>query len=519
MRVLVRRGAGDERPSHLVQDGPAAAHLYGRPIVGAEAFTANGKGGGNYTSDPWSLKILGDSAFCGGVNRYVYSVYTMQPWVDQAPGMTLAVYGTHFERTNTWFEQMTGFNTYVARCQHLLQQGQFIADVLYFWGENTPNEISNLPFSGRGNSVALPPGYDYNVGGPEVLLKRLAVHEGRLDVEGGMSYRVLALPGDDVITPAMLKKIHALVQAGATVIGPKPMRSPSLVNQPTADEEVRSLAAELWGDCDGKTITEHAFGQGRIVWGRPLKEVLSALGVVEDFVAGPDQPPMHYIHRRLEDGELYFVANSADSRQAVDCAFRTSGLRPELWDPLTGEIRPLPEYRQVGQRTVVPLRFEPRQSFFVMFGKKAEGGTRNEERGTHRNFPEYRPIQEIAGPWQVTFDPKWGGPEKAVTFDKLDDWTKRPESGIKYYSGRATYRKTFDLLIPPTVPVGHPQSLIPQCPVFLDLGTVKNLAQVRLNGKYLGVVWCAPGGPRSPTWFGRRGMSWRSTLSTSGPTG
>jgi hypothetical protein len=458
------------------KSGASPAHLYGRPIVGAEAFTANGVNGGNYNSDPWSLKVLGDSAFCGGVNRYVYHVFVHQPWTNLAPGATLALYGSHFERGNTWFEQMRGFNTYVSRCQHLLQQGQFKADILYSYSENTPNNVATLNLATPKSPGSGPRGYDYDLCTPDDILNRMTVRDGQLVIPGGMVYRLLVLADDPYVTPALVRKVGDLVKAGAKVMAPKPQRSPSQANQPEADAEVARLAEEIWGE--GKT-TDRRVGKGRIVWGKPVGEVLASMGMVPDFDCGELAMPINMIHRQLEDGDLYFVANPASEEQATTCSFRVSGMKPELWDPVTGKIRALPEYREEGVQTVVPLKFESRQSYFVMFRKEGQGFR---VQGSGKNFQNLVSLMSLSGPWTVQFDPRWGGPQKPVTFETLEDWTKRPEPGIKYYSGTATYRKVFDL-------DPEPRTLNP---VYLDLGTVKNLAQVRLNGKDLGIVWCAP---------------------------
>lgn len=466
--------------------GASPAHVYGKQLVGAEAFTAPRNAGGNYTTDPWALKVLGDMAFCGGVNRYFCHVYVMQPWLDKAPGMTLAAFGTHFERTNTWFEQMPAFTRYVSRCQYLLSQGRFSADVLYFCGENNPNE--SLAPEGP---TAMPRGYDYDVCDAQAILGKMKVQAGRLVLDSGMSYRILVLPGDEYMTPATLKQIRRLVQDGATVLGPRPMRSPSLGDQPAADDAVRKLAAEIWGDCDGKTVTEHSFGKGRVVWGKSVKDVLTCAGAAADFDAGQVKSPINYIHRHLEDGELYFVANSGDFIQSANCAFRVVGLIPELWDPLTGSVRALPEYRLENARTVVPMRFEARQSFFVVFRKAIAGTEGNWPGGKGvKNFPEIKPRIDLNGPWTVRFDSKWGGPKELVVFDQLEDWSKRPEEGIRYYSGKATYRKVMDLPKSLTLSPAEAGKRTPQ--IYLDLGTVKNVAEVRFNGKSLGTVWCAP---------------------------
>lgn len=451
--------------------GASPGHVYGRRIIGAEAFTAPREAGGNFTTDPWALKVLGDLAFCGGVNRYIFHVFVHQPWLDRAPGMTLAAFGTHFERTNTWFEQMPAYTRYISRCQYLLSQGRFVADILYYDGENAPDD----GYSPVG-VIAPPAGYDYDVCDERALRERVTVADRRLVLPDGISYRVLVLPDTDRMTPGLLRRIRELVVAGATVVGPRPISSPSLAGQPAADQELKSLVNELWGPDSKSTKIDRACGKGRVVWGTPLKDILGALSQAPDFEARNAAAPINYIHRTLDEGELYFVASTSDDVQNADCVFRTSGGHLELWDAVSGEIRPLSASRKESGRTVVALEFLPRQSFFLFFKKTATPGGR-----TSTNFPQATVVAEVSGPWDVAFDPKWGGPAKA-RFDKLIDWTTHADAGIRYYSGKATYRTAFDA----------PTSVDGKSPLYLDLGTVKNVAELRLNGIALGTVWCAP---------------------------
>ena len=451
--------------------GASPGHVYGRRIIGAEAFTAPRAVGGNYTTDPWALKTLGDLAFCGGVNRYVFHVYVHQPWLDRAPGMTLAAFGTHFERNNTWFEQLPAYTRYVSRCQHMLRQGRFVADVLYFDGENAPDDGYN-----PGGIIAPPVGYDYDVCDERALWQRVTVADGRLVLPDGVSYRVLVLPDTDRMTPGLLRRICELVEAGATVVGPRPLCSPSLAGQPAADDELKFMVDALWGPDGEATKVDRVCGKGRVIWGKPLKAVLSTLAVAPDFEARNATAPLNHIHRSLDDGELYFVASTGDKPQNAECVFRTAGRQPELWDAVSGEMRLLPAFREESGRTVVPMEFLPRQSFFLLFRKTAGPSVT-----ALANFPRPTVVGEVNGPWEVAFDPKWGGPAK-IRFDKLIDWTSHADAGIKYYSGKATYLTTFNA----------PASGDGKSPLYLDLGTVKNLAEVRLNGVALGTVWCAP---------------------------
>ncbi|MGL5017906.1 MAG: glycosyl hydrolase [Luteolibacter sp.] len=451
--------------------GASPGHVYGRRIIGAEAFTAPREAGGNYNTDPWAFKVLGDTAFCGGVNRYVFHVSVHQPWLDRAPGMTLAAFGTHFERTNTWFEQMPAYTRYVSRCQYLLSQGRFAADVLYFDGENAPDD----GYSPMG-VIAPPAGYDYDVCDERALRERISVKDKRLVLPDGITYQILVLPDTDRMTPELVRRIGKLVQAGATVVGPRPISSPSLVGQPAADQELKSMVNVLWGTNAAAKVIDHPCGKGRVIWGRPLKDILTGLSVAPDFEARNATAPINYIHRTLDEGELYFISSTGDHAQNAECVFRAAGRQVELWGALTGEVRSLPDSRKESGRTVVPLEFLPRQSFFLLFRNATTPTTR-----ATTNFPQAKTVGEVSGPWDVAFDPKWGGPAK-VRFDKLTDWTTHADAGVKYYSGKATYHTTFDA----------PASGDSKSPMFLDLGTVKNLAEVRLNGVALGTVWCAP---------------------------
>ena len=227
--------------------------------------------------------------------------------------------------------------------------------------------------------------------------------------------------------------------------------------------------------------------------------------------AGGEGLALDYIHRRDNGTDIYFVRNCGDKPVTADASFRVVGRRPELWNPVDGTVRELPEYRTEAKQTVVPLEFEPYGSWFVVFRKKNNGphdtarssslkkgataglsssaGNKSSANTAgqassdtqHKNFQKFKPLKTLDGQWRVSFDPRWGGPEN-VTFDKLVDWTARPEEGIKHYSGTAVYRKTFELL-PETVS---------RKKLYLDLGIVKELARVKLNGRDLGVVWCPP---------------------------
>ncbi len=346
----------------------SAAHVYGKRILGAEAFTATDAE--KWQGHPAFIKDLGDWAFCEGINRFVFHRYALQPWADRPPGMSMGPWGLHYERTQTWWEQSSAWHEYLSRCQYLLQQGLFVADICCLEPEGSPMRFVP-PVSVR------PTGLDrgsYNFDGctPEVVLTRMKVKDGRLVLPDGMSYRLMVLPEVETMTPRLLRKIRDLVSAGATVIGARPAKSPGMSGYPKCDEEVKRLADELWGDCDGTMVTEHRLGRGRVVQGKTPAEVLAGMNVGPDFIFdSKDGVSLRYIHRIIDGADVYFVANKNQKSGSAVCSFRLKDKRPELWWPDKGVIERPAVYDGTASRTNVPIRFDPAGSVFVVF--RAEG--------------------------------------------------------------------------------------------------------------------------------------------------
>jgi len=343
----------------------SVAHTYGRKLVGAEAFTANPSRAG-WRSHPYTLKAVGDFVYCNGINRFIVHRYAHQPWLDRFPGMTMGQWGTHFERTNTWWHPGQAWVRYLTRCQYLLQQGLAVADVCYFAGEAAPNNAPHHPDLKAG-------GYDYDACNADVLLNRMTVKDGRVVLPEGMSYRLLVLPETPFMTPGLLAKLRDLVQQGATVIGPRPAKSPSLADLPDGDAAVQKLADEVWADCDGLAVKEHALGSGRVIWGQSPEEVLAALNVKPDceFAGAGVKPKMAWIHRVVDGADLYFVSNQKPRSAEVECTFRVSGKVPELWRADTGCMEVAPVWSERDGRITVPIHFEPAGSVFVVFRRAA----------------------------------------------------------------------------------------------------------------------------------------------------
>jgi hypothetical protein len=455
-----------------LKEAACAAHIYGKPVCQAEAFTSFAC---DWIDDPWSMKDVGDEAFCHGLTRNVLCFYVHQPRLDVKPGFQWAHVGTHFDRNLTWWDMSHAWLTYLARCQYLLRQGQFVADFAYFQGEEIPAFLA----ARDKQQPARPAGSDYDVLNPEVLLQRAAAKDSRLVLPDGMSYRYLVLPQRSplAISPPVLRKIQQLAAGGVTVVGSRPEQAPGLTDYPQCDDEVRKLAEGLWGP-EASPAGERKVGSGRVIWGRTLDEIARADGLAPDveFRGSAPQARFDWIHRRDGDTEIYFLSNQTAAAAAAEVVFRTRGKQPELWDAVTADIRQLPQWREENGRTVVPLVFAPRGSWFVVFRSEVKPGGSN----SAKNFPEWKSVADIAGSWDVSFNPAWGGPER-VTFERLQDWTGRPEPSIRYYSGTAVYRKQFSV----------PDGLLGRR-LFLDLGAVKNVAHVKLNGRELGVAWTAP---------------------------
>lgn len=442
----------------------SAAHIYGKTKVSAESFTAAGKA---YMRYPAVGKQRGDRFFTEGVNNTLLHLFIQQPSDDKLPGVN-AWFSTEFNRHNTWFNYLDLFTLYLKRCNFMLQQGKYVADVAYFIGEDAP-KMTGI------TDPALPYGYSFDYINAEVIKNRVTVKDGRLFLPDGMNYGLLVLPKLETMRPELLEKISDLVKQGATVLGPAPTRSPSLENYPIADQKVRALSAELWGNINGTTIQSHKLGKGLVLSGMDMQTALNAIAITPDFSVKKDDPVL-FIHRSTAEAEIYFVSNQLDKPIIFTSEFRISGKQPEMWDAVTGTMRTLSEFTQNTKTTSIPLKLDALQSTFIVFRKPT-----SEVVSTVNNFPAEKMLSMITSPWEVSFDSKMRGPEKPVTFNKLVDWTVRTEENIKYYSGTAVYSNSFKADKPA---LGEH--------IYLNLGDVKVIAKVKVNGVNIGGAWTAP---------------------------
>jgi hypothetical protein len=471
-----RHRMGDEN-RFFVKQPASAAHTTGRKLVLAEGFTTIGP---HWQETLWdNLKPAFDKALCEGLNLLVWHAFVCSPKEQGIPGQQYFA-GTHLNPNVTWWQLSAPFFSYINRCQALLQRGRPVADVLYYYGDHVPNFTQHK----RTDPARVQPGYDYDVISEEALLTRASVRDGKVVLPDGVSYRVLVLPSREVISLPVLRKVHEWVAAGATVVGSvKPAQASGLSDSAAADAEVKRLADELWGVTQVGTPLRGV--RTGMISDKSVREVLLAQGVKPDV--GFDVPAelassFDFIHRTDGDAEIYFLANRSTNAVSTSCSFRVSGKVPELWDAVSGTHRQATFFGERDGRVSLPLDFAPCGSWFVVFREK--GSAVGEVHGSAVGGKEAKTLLSVNGPWEVTFDPKWGGPEKPVTFSDLTDWTDRSDLGIKYYSGTAVYRRSF------TLP--EPRTLNPGFSLLLDLGTVRELAEVRVNGQACGIIWTPP---------------------------
>jgi len=460
-----------------LKEAASAAHIYGKPLAGAEAFTTTEAS--PWAQAPYDLKPYADWAFSLGINRMVIHTSAQQPFADDThkPGITLGGAGQNYNRNNTWAEQSVAFNDYLSRSTYLLQQGQFVADVLYYYGEDAPVVV---PYW-KAVEPHLPSGYDCDWVNTEMLL-RASVQVGKIVLPDGMAYRLLVIP-DDVtrLTLPVIRKLRELVAEGAILLAPHPGLSPSLSGFPAADDSIRTIAGAVWGSYGGiqryHDKIGHSFGKGMVYSGLSVDDVMNELGLQPDFrYTRPDlDDTIVWIHRRTGDADIYFVANQQPHGMDFMGRFRVAGKEAEFWHPDNGQTEPAGYTMQDG-RTTVPIHLDPRGSVFVLFRKK-----------TNQTFRAAKPATEkllamISGSWNLRFPPNWGAPAD-VSMSKLDTWTASKDDGIKYFSGTATYSKRFVVSAP---------WLKSNKKLFLDLGNVKEIAEVLVNHHSVGILWKPP---------------------------
>jgi hypothetical protein len=438
-----------------IKGAASVAHIYGQNLVAAESLTS--------ALQPWSyapreLKPVVDLEFALGINRVVVHTSVHQP-VEKPPGLSLFVFGQFFNRLETWAEDAGPWVRYIARSSYLLQQGHYAADIAYFYGQEAP--LTGL-FGEK--AIDVPQGYGFDFVNSDVLLNQMSAEQGGLVTKSGMRYRVLYLGGSsNYMTLPVLRRIRDLVSQGVVLVGKRPTGSPSLADD---QKEFDAVADELFGSGTGDRV----FADGS------LTGAFSALSLPADFSYSMPESDTEILdlHRKLSSGDLYFLTNRLNRPETITATFRVTGMTPEIWNAVTGEVRPT-DFKMHDGCTDVPLALGPYGSAFVVF--------RHPTTETSRNVPKPPPVPlaSLAGPWQLSFQKNRGAPA-SITQNTLASWSENADPGVRYFSGSAVYAKTFRI----------PQKAKAGDRLLLDLGDVREIAEVSLNGQMLGTLWNPP---------------------------
>ncbi|NEW81602.1 MAG: glycoside hydrolase [Mariniphaga sp.] len=447
-----------------VRESASVAHIYGQNLVAAESMTAIGT---PWAWSPESLKPTADMELASGLNRFVIHCSVHQPVFDKLPGLGLGPFGQWFTRNETWAEEAGAWTTYLARSSFMLQQGKFVADVAYFYGED--NNITAL-FSDKLPDV--PSKYNYDFVNADIVANILSVNtNGEIITPSGMTYRLLALDANSkYMSLTVLRKINEMVQAGASLVGAKPEMTPSLSDN---QDEFKTITDKLWGAGTG----ENKSAKGKVYAGQTIAEALALMKVTPDFeyTINQDSTDLLFVHRKLDDADIYWVNNRKNKVENLDATFRITGKAAEIWHPETGLIEDA-SYSIAEGHTKVSLKMEPNDAIFVVFRKKAKSSA------VALKQPVETQLAVIEGAWNVSLQPKIGKTENIV-LNELTSWSENTDPGVKYFSGTGNYTKT----------IQAPADWFKEgSQIWLDLGSVKNLAEVVINGKSSGIVWKTP---------------------------
>ena len=457
----------------LVKEIAAASHIYQRKIVEEEAFTSLYQ----WQYGPKDFKALADRAFCEGMNRVVVHGASHSPDEFGYPGIVYFA-GTHYNNKRAWYPMVRAFNDYMARISWILQETDFQADVLYYYGDRAPNYVrpKNTVFTAGD-------GFDYEVINTEILLRDLYVEDGLLKLPYGVSFKMLALSDEETVNPEVLEKLKELAAQGAVIIGPKPKGAPGL--------HKKDITAEIENTWQSAGSSQPDYGNGKIWSGVTPQQALQHLKVKPVFTyEGIENAPLDFIHYAKGGTDFFLLRNTTVENTAKTCSFRVSGKAAEIWDPVTGKIIPLNSFKQNDNHTEMVLAFEPEQSYFVVFSEAGSKALRPGDKQEVNHLSDGKLIAgetgkrliDLSEDWQVHFDENWGGPANA-SFSELISWTERNEEGIKYYSGIGSYEKEFSFS---KNEVGQNDL------VFLELEEIEKTAKIWVNDKEVGILWSKP---------------------------
>ncbi|MEP7106954.1 MAG: glycosyl hydrolase [Ferruginibacter sp.] len=495
----------------IIKGISSASHIYNQKFVEAESFTSVWL----WQEGPDELKPLADRAMCEGLNRFVYHTFPHTPPESGYPGWVYN-FGTLINTTNGWWPKSQGFHEYLGRCSYLLQEGNFRGDVAFYYGDEAPNFVPPkhlIPSLGFG--------YDYDVVNSDAILNKMQVKNGRIYLPHGQYYEVLVLPDEIRMSPDVLKKLERMTAAGAIIIGPKPSSSYGLYNKEPSDKSVHLIAERLWGKCDSVHVQEQVYGKGKIVWGKTIREVLSQKGNPPD-IRLPETirgNTLDFIHRTAKAAEIYFLRNVSNKPFMLPVRFRIKNMQPEIWDPETGTITPVTTYQLNKEGVELALPFSGYGSCFIVFRKtnkkvivngisldnkklfseKIDGSVlRYVNKGVvttsnglwqwnakGKSLSKQVKMQDainLPGPWVLHFDQRWNA-IASDTMHSLIPLNQSVKEQVKYYSGTVAYHHTFNF---------DKDKISKDELVLLNLGKVKEIAGIYLNGQSLGLLWHQP---------------------------
>ncbi len=492
-----------------IYSAASATHLYNKPVLAAEACTQIGV---QWNEHPFSVKYLIDYNFAKGVNHLVFHTFSHTPQTDVYPGSSFGGHiGFPLVRQQTWWPYMKDWTDYLARNQTVLQQGEYVADVLWYYGDH----FDRPPF----DLDDFPEGYRFDYLNAEILQDRLSVKNDKIHVEDAGNYRVIMLRDSEEMLLSTLKKLEALVEAGAVVLGNKPKDSPSLMDDENDLKALKTISDKLWGS--SKSGVKQV-GKGKVYWGKTLDEVLNEEHITPDVIV-PQDVDINWIHREIKGVHIYFIASKEDKPVNFALSFRLNNVAPQIWDAFTGEQQDAKIWKATENRTNVALYLAPNGSAIVVFSKSdkkplaskvthdgavvlnTETGwskiyegeaapklswkndeflaSESSEFVFHQNGKESKKevlVEEksLQNNWKLSFEEGWDTP-KSIEISELKSLTELDNKAIQHYSGTIIYSKSI-------------QIETEDKPVFLDLGKVANIAEVFCNGKKVGVKWAPP---------------------------
>jgi hypothetical protein len=513
------RSPTHDKPNDML-DAISGGHIYGKDIIQAEAFTELRM---DWDEHPGNLKTLADRNYALGINRFFYHVFVHNPWTDRKPGMTLDGVGSYFQRDQTWWKPGKAWVDYCQRVQFQLQKGKPVVDLAVFAGEEIPSrsvlpdrllpfipnvfgaarvESENIRLKNEGQPTAKMPkevtysknitdlsqwinplnGYQYDSFNADVLLNNAKVSNGKVDFGAGISYGALLFPGSHKMAPnkmislAVAQKILELLKEGATVfVAEKPNSIPGMELE---KEKWQNAIDAIW--TTNSNATSWKIGKGTVIQLPYLGNDFTELGIEQDVffpkLNRADSETIAWTHRKSETEEIYFLSNQKEEKREIEVSFRIVGKTPELYNPVLDKTTVLTNWKTENGRTIIPLQLDANESCFVIFKSKTEDPVATAK----QNWSSFETVQSLDENWNLQFDPAFHGPKKELTINSLFDWSTSTDAAVKYYSGTVVYTKNFNWK-------GNTKDLI-----WLDLGTIANIAEVAINGKDCGTLWTFP---------------------------